>query len=378
MQRKILQVLKLYAPEYVQFWLKYRKTLFQQLFFTVKFWTRKYKRILRKNSQRSFKIAYLNPKILKNSQLFSGLTNLKIIECVSFWKGFIEQYGSFPPKLQDKPLPQLRNALSNNKGASIAVIIPIGNNTTEYLTILQQSLSVLYENSLINQVYCIVDGRILPEKFENWIKNQEKFSLLYYRTKVGPATIRNHGLKLCNQGNFSDVLLLDADILLTKNSLHNLLSAYLNTSYSIVFPKIISQNNSILDYYYDINGILNGRILANHKSDNELLTSLLLYGTTSVVLINQVIFRNNISFDENFKIAAGEDIDFCLNLIHSGHSLIGFENVFIQHYYGNNDISNAGIQTFKSRFERYGRGDAILLQKHPYFYAWLNKTQPRI
>lgn len=145
-----------------------------------------------------------------------------------------------------------------------------------------------------------------------------------------------------------------------------------------MFPKIISQNNSILDYYYDINGILNGRILANHKSDNELLTSLLLYGTTSVVLINQVIFRNNISFDENFKIAAGEDIDFCLNLIHSGHSLIGFENVFIQHYYGNNDISNAGIQTFKSRFERYGRGDAILLQKHPYFYAWLNKTQPRI
>ena len=195
----------------------------------------------------------------------------------------------------------------------------------------------------------------------------------HFPSQVGPAILRNEGIKIACINQNTDIILFDSDICLSQQSLSNLLDKYLTFDLSVIFPIIRAEGSSIFDLYYDLNGILNGRKM-NSINSNQI--SRLLFGTTCTAIINQGIFKENPQlFDPYYNIAGGEDIDFCIDLLFRGIELTGLDNVIIKHCY---NLGNDELNDFKNRFERYGKGDAILLKKHPYFYDWLESSHPRI
>lgn len=375
--QKIEETIRKYIPGYLLFWQTHYRSLFDQIYQTLQFWEEIYVQRLKGDSfPKKFKINSHYESYTK-SKLRHKLIEFKIIECVAFWKGFIEIYGYYPPLISSQSFPSKSKIYSLAKGRSIAVIIPIGDIKEDYLRILQESLTVLCENCQIQQIFCFFDGISPSCDLNQWLNLHPKIKTQTLKQNVGPAKIRNIGIQMARENNISDVILIDADIHLNATILHRFLEFYCKSPFPIIFPLIKATGESVFDFYYDINGILNGRILYG-RQDNEINATHLLYGTTSFVGINQVLFANHDLFCEDYKIAAGEDIDLCLQLIHQGVCLVGLDKIEINHYYGTINTVEQGIERFTQRFVRYGRGDAILLHKHPYFYDWLSKTTLRL
>lgn len=88
--------------------------------------------------------------------------------------------------------------------------------------------------------------------------------------------------------------------------------------------KTVSSGTTWFDTYHDINGTLNGRMFKR--------SAVLLYGPTCNLAISQAAAKE-ITFDECFKNAACEDIDFCFRLLGAGYRLVHRESMLVRHDY---------------------------------------------
>ena len=86
----------------------------------------------------------------------------------------------------------------------------------------------------------------------------------------------------------------------------------------------------------------------------------------------------NIYFNEEFTLAAGEDIDFCLKAREAGFSITPLDDHIILHDYGYEPAKKANWQIVKERFVRYGKGTRQLVSHYPNYYQWLQQSVIRI
>lgn len=291
----------------------------------------------------------------------------KIVECLAFWNGYFKAGGKKPLLRAKKslPPPDTYQPISNRQ---VFVVIPVGSINAQIMYTMKITLNSLNKNKVILKIYCVYDGVKPITNFEFLFT---KVRSLYTPKRMGPAIARNLGMQAGFQEGFTDVLLLDSDIIVTEKQIDQLLKQYLDSCTTIGCPLVFAADETWFDYYHDVNGTLNGRYQYTSQGED------LLFGTTSCMFVSGDVYDAGISFSEDFVEAAGEDIDFCLKALFAGFSITAMDNIAVFHQYDYNSDYFYNWQHFRSRYERYGRGEVRVLQKHPYYSCLFSQSKER-
>jgi hypothetical protein len=126
------------------------------------------------------------------------------------------------------------------------------------------------------------------------------------------------------------------------------------TPFAAVGGMTYALGNTLLDYYHDINGTLNGKWLLPDRRELWYMPSLN-FGMRSDVALD-------FNFDERFPTAAGEDVDLCLRL--RSKYKIGFcPKAKVWHDFGYRSTVS-GFKRFVSLFLKYKTSSATLYEGH--------------
>jgi len=174
----------------------------------------------------------------------------------------------------------------------------------------------------------------------------------------GPAAARNCGLARALQLRANVVALTDSDCVPDRGWIEELVSAFrAERRAHAISGATWSLDRSRLGRYHERNGTLNGRQLRGGAR--------LLYGPTCNLALTAELARS-IRFDETFRTAAAEDIDFCFRANKSGWAIYHGPRAVVRHDFGyDGPGALASIRKFWRQFRRYARGERQLLRKHP-------------
>jgi len=170
----------------------------------------------------------------------------------------------------------------------------------------------------------------------------------------GPARARNVGIQRGLDQGARLLLFTDHDCLLDKSWNEEMTHFLENTSFGAVGGMTYAQGATLLDYYHDINGTLNGKWLLPDRKELWYMPSLN-FGMKAEVACDFV-------FDERFPTAAGEDVDICLRL--RSKYKIGFcGKAKLWHDYGYKSTLT-GLGRFARLFMKYKSSSATLYEGH--------------
>jgi glycosyltransferase involved in cell wall biosynthesis len=182
----------------------------------------------------------------------------------------------------------------------------------------------------------------------------------------GPAKARNIGKRLAFESGSDIIAFADTDCILSENWVSTIIQSLVNNKdFQILSGDTLAFDQSWFGTYHNINGTLNGRQLKN--SDR------LLYGTTANLAITREV-AEQIDFNENFPIAAGEDIEFCFNANKKGFAIRYVPTMTVFHNFGYGGQLIKNLKLFRQQFKKYGQGEKILLRAIPNYYAYFDRT----
>jgi GT2 family glycosyltransferase len=170
----------------------------------------------------------------------------------------------------------------------------------------------------------------------------------------GPARARNVGIQKALMNHAEHLLFTDHDCILEKTWNEQMTKFLRTTSFGAVGGRTYSWGNTLLDYYHDINGTLNGKWLLPDRKELWYMPSLN-FGMKAEVAME-------FTFDERFPTAAGEDVDLCLRL--RSRYMIGFcSGAKLWHDYGYRSTMT-GLKQFIGLFMKYKSSSATLYEGH--------------
>jgi len=182
----------------------------------------------------------------------------------------------------------------------------------------------------------------------------------------GPAKARNIGKKLAIENGSDIIAFADTDCIISENWVSTITQSFLeNRNFQILSGDTPAFDQSWFGTYHNINGTLNGRQLKNSER--------LLYGTTANLAITREV-AEQIDFNENFPIAAAEDIEFCFNANKQGFAIKYVPTMTVFHNFGYNGQLFKNLKRFRQQFKKYGQGEKILLKVIPNYYAYFDRT----
>jgi len=187
------------------------------------------------------------------------------------------------------------------------------------------------------------------------------------RQNSGPAKARNIGKRLAIENEADIIAFTDTDCILSENWNSIIIKSFLeNNNFQILSGDTPAYDQSWFGTYHNINGTLNGRKFKN--------TERLLYGTTANLAITRKV-AEHIDFNENFPIAAGEDIEFCFKANKKGYAIKYIPTMTVFHNFGYNGQLFKNLKRFRQQFKKYGQGEKILLKEIPNYYAYFDRTE---
>lgn len=198
------------------------------------------------------------------------------------------------------------------------------------------------------------------------IPNYRSNEIQYLRMKKnsGPAAARNAGLEKAMEHKCKYYLFTDHDCILKKDWSKNMVTFLQKSTLNAVGGKTIAFGKTLIDRFHDTNGTLNGRLILPDKK-------YLLYAPTCNFGITKKI-AEGYKFDETYRKAAGEDVDFCLRI--SKENPIGYcSNAVLYHDFGYRNIIE-GLSSLMNMFKKYKEANKLLYDSHPdYFkHSWFN------
>jgi len=195
----------------------------------------------------------------------------------------------------------------------------------------------------------------------------KQFLKLKNEINCGPAKARNRGIETALNNEVDIIAFTDSDCILDKDWIKQIIFHFQQyQTCSIVSGNTISKDNHWFGTYHNINGTLNGR---KFKNSNNLL-----YGTTANLAITAEVGKR-IRFNEKFPNAAGEDIEFCFRANKEGFEITHSREMVIFHNYGYTKRIFDSLKKFRNQFRKYGKGEKILLEQIPEYYAYFNETE---
>lgn len=184
---------------------------------------------------------------------------------------------------------------------------------------------------------------------------------------AGPAKARNIGKRLAIENGSDIIAYTDTDCILSEHWVATIIqSLFDNKDFQILSGDTPAYDQSWFGIYHNINGTLNGRQLKNSER--------LLYGPTANFAVTREV-AEHIDFNENFSIAAGEDIEFCFNANKNGFAIKYIQAMTVFHNFGYNGQLIKDLRRFRQQFKKYGKGEKILLKEIPNYYAYFDKTE---
>lgn len=297
---------------------------------------------------------------------------VKTIAIISLWHGYIMSGGTSPP-LREPPQINMDNKLKIQKDHSkpkAVVVIPTRISYVEgrLANLLNNIIWPISKSNLITKIMLIskFDGKV-----HKYLGKQNKIELIELENDTGPSHARNIGIDISLSLGAEVVVFMDDDILINKMSSIDQLVTSAYRYKGIVAPLVASSNTTWFDIYHDYDGTLNGVYFSKYNSPPRLL-----YATTCSVAISTTLFEDGLRFDENFKLAAGEDIDFSLRALKRGFPIIAADDIIFNHDYGYSSKDD-DLDIFIGRYVRYGKGNFNLVKKHSYYYSLLSCSKER-
>lgn len=239
--------------------------------------------------------------------------------------------------------PQKKNNLvspTQLKINDISVIIPVKDNQKGIDLFIRKFLESHSEVNYPKEII-IVDNN---SNIKIELKNEYPFPIkVICCLKTGPACARNLGIKNAT-GDW--ILFTDSDCIPSST----FLTGYLN-----------SLNGSI-GYAGNIKAFGNDKISKYYESQ-EILLPLNIFekkdflGPDFLITANALVWKKALEliggFNDNIRIAAGEDIDLGFRLAEIGKLSFAFESIVYHNF-------NGGLRGFIERFKRYGKGNRII------------------
>lgn len=225
--------------------------------------------------------------------------------------------------------------------AEVTIIIPVKNNQIGINRFLTEFFKTHSTDNFPREII-IVDNNSSPKIEPTWIEYPIPVRLLTCN-KIGPASARNFGV----QNSQSDwILFTDSDCVPTSN----LLTGYLKVQNGSVgyAGNIKALGHDFISKYYDQQEILLPPKVYERQSEpcpDYLITANCLVWRYAFELVG--------GFNEEIKIAGGEDIDLGFKLRNVGQLAYAFDSVAKHNF-------NCGLRDFRERFVRYGNGNKII------------------
>ena len=254
----------------------------------------------------------------------------------------------------------INNAIPDNP--SVSIVIPVYVRTKKDI----QDIHILI-NSINNQTrrpdHVILVDDCSPVAFDY----PAEIICHKLSKNSGPAKARNTGKNIALDYNSDIIAFTDSDCILSENWIEKI-SFYFNKekTFQILSGNTVSFDKNWFGIYHNINGTLNGRRFKN--SDK------LLYGTTANFAISKEV-ATTINFNEDFPLAAGEDIEFCFRANQCGFAIKHVPEMIIFHNYSYTRNFCKNLKSFRRQFQRYGRGEIILIKEIPEYYVYFDNTE---
>ena len=199
------------------------------------------------------------------------------------------------------------------------------------------------------RVYLMDDASPLSYRVEPGLADHVHLS-----SNRGPAKARNVGIEQALVFGAQHLMFTDHDCVLDSGWNEQMTRFLKTTPFGAVGGMTCSWGSTLLDYYHDINGTLNGKWLLPEKKELWYMPSLN-FGMKAEVAAE-------FTFDERFPTAAGEDVDLCLRL--RSRYKIGFcPDAKLWHDFGYRSTLT-GLRRFIRLFMKYKSSSATLYDGH--------------
>ena len=225
--------------------------------------------------------------------------------------------------------------------SEITIVIPVKNNQKGIDFFLLEFFRTHKAENYPNEII-IVDNNSQPS-LEIEKSNYPAIIKTLCCSKIGPASARNFGVE---NSKTSWILFTDSDCVPTES----LLTGYLKKQNNSIgyAGSIVSENQDIISkYYIDQEILIPPEVFEKDKLPRPD------YLITANCLVWKKAFEIVGGFNEEIKIAGGEDIDLGFKLLNIGNLSYAFDSI-CKHNFG------GGIGDFKERFIRYGFGNKII------------------
>lgn len=195
----------------------------------------------------------------------------------------------------------------------------------------------------------------------------EAINVYQLKQNSWPAKARNIGKKIALDYNSDIIAFTDTDCILSNNWTETITQSFIERrELQILSGNTLAYDRNWFGTYHNINGTLNGRKLKNSEN--------LLYGTTANLAITKQVTQN-IDFNEEFPMAAGEDIEFCFKANQQGFKIKHIPTMTIFHNFGYQKNLIKNIIQFRRPFKKYAQGEKVLLKIIPNYYTYFDKTE---
>jgi glycosyltransferase involved in cell wall biosynthesis len=263
--------------------------------------------------------------------------------------------------LKKQPLRLLPPLTSSN----LAVIIPVRITRQQQVGVLQKSIDALAIQTLQPALVVLVDdGSTVPYELN------APFPLVRLEQEWhgGPAAARNRGLAFARERNADVILFTDSDCQPEPTWCRAYVDFFhRDPSAGAAGGTTRASGRTLFDRFHDHDGTLNGR----RAPWNELL-----FGPTCNFAIRKEV-AEIIRFDESFRHAAAEDIDFSFQIRQGGFSIRRCAEAIVRHDFGYTPFRPAtNLYTMIERFRRYAVGQRRLLEKYPDYPRYHLASEP--
>ena len=233
----------------------------------------------------------------------------------------------------------------NSKLPTFTIVVPCYNTEKTIKGCIESLMNLKYPKDLY-KVIVVNDGSVDNTKKVLDSLNYDQVEIVHLRSNRGPANARNIGMEKAD----SDYVLLVDDTVIDENNLLNFVASIRK------YPKSLFSGEI---KYFGTKNVLSKMIekanifpMRSGKSGN------LLWASTNNLCIPKEVYRST-KFDTGFRLAAGEDVEFCFRVRQKGYKIMFNDKAIIYHE------SHANIKSTIKRAFRYGKGTSSIINKSP-------------